>query len=149
MKESAQIAYSLIQQLFVTYGVTEENLDDQNLHIHVPEGAIPKDGPSAGITIAAAMLSALSGRPVRKDVAMTGEVTLTDQLLPVGGIREKVLAAHRQGFRQVLLPKKNKRDTEKLPEQILESMQFHYFQSVIEALQFLLPELSKSSEEMA
>ena len=149
MKESAQIAYSLIQQLFVTYGVTEENLDDQNLHIHVPEGAIPKDGPSAGITIAAAMLSALSGRPVRKDVAMTGEVTLTDQLLPVGGIREKVLAAHRQGFRQVLLPKKNKRDTEKLPEQILESMQFHYFQSVIEALQFLLPELSKGSEEMA
>ncbi|MEM9423784.1 MAG: endopeptidase La [Spirochaetota bacterium] len=140
MKESAQIAYSLIQQLFENYGVQSESLDNQDLHIHVPEGAIPKDGPSAGITIAAAMLSALSGRPVRKDIAMTGEVTLTDQLLPVGGIREKVLAAHRQGFRHVLLPRKNCRDTEKLPEQILESIEFHYFQSVIAALQFLLSE---------
>ena len=140
MKESAQIAYSLIQQLFEIYGVCQDNLDSQDLHIHIPEGAIPKDGPSAGVTIAAAMLSALSGRPVRRDVAMTGEVTLTDQLLPVGGIREKVLAAHRQGCYQVLLPTKNQRDTERLPEQILDSMKFHYFQSVIQALQFLLPE---------
>ncbi|WGK68434.1 endopeptidase La [Candidatus Haliotispira prima] len=147
MKESAQIAYSLIQQLFEEYSIDGESLENQDLHIHVPEGAIPKDGPSAGITIAAAMLSALSGRPVRKDVAMTGEVTLTDQLLPVGGIREKVLAAHRRGFGHVLLPKKNKRDTEKLPEQILESMNFHYFHSVIEALQFLLPESAVGSTE--
>ena len=140
MKESAQIAYSLIQKLFKQYGVDEESLDSRDLHIHIPEGAIPKDGPSAGITMAAAMLSALSGRPVRNDLAMTGEVTLTDQLLPVGGIREKILAAHRQGFYHVLLPSKNVRDTKKLPEQILESMEFHYFQSVIEALQFLLPD---------
>ncbi len=140
MKESAQIAYSLIQQLFAQYNVDVKELGKQDLHIHVPEGAIPKDGPSAGITIAAAMLSALSGRPVRRDVAMTGEVTLTDQLLSVGGIREKVLAAHRRGFRHILLPRKNQRDTEKLPEQILEAIEFHYFHSVIHALQFLLPE---------
>ncbi len=146
MKESAQIAYSLIQQLFETYNIQHESLNSQDLHIHVPGGAISKDGPSAGITIATAMLSALSGRPVRKDVAMTGEVTLTDQLLSVGGIREKVLAAHRQGIRQVLLPRKNKRDTEKLPQQILEVMEFHYFQSVIKALQFLLPEPTNNPE---
>lgn len=147
MKESAQIAYSLIHQLFEEYHVSEETLENNYLHIHIPEGATPKDGPSAGITLAVSMLSALCGSVVRNDVAMTGEITLTDQLLPVGGIREKVLAAHRQGIRNILLAKRNERDTENLPEQIKKSLNFHYFHSVKEAIRFLLPVPEEEPEE--
>lgn len=139
MKESAQIAYSVIQQVFSLYGIAEDILDNADLHIHVPEGAVPKDGSSAGITIASAMLSALSGISVRPGVAMTGEVTLTNQLLAVGGIREKVLAAHRQGIKDILLPEKNRWDAEKLPEIVQNSIEFHYFSSVLDAIYFLLP----------
>ena len=95
-----------------------------DLHIHIPEGAIPKDGPSAGVTMCTALVSTLTGRPARKDIAMTGEITLRGKVLPVGGIREKVMAAHRAGIRKVLLPKDNEPDIEDIPETVRKEMEF-------------------------
>jgi ATP-dependent Lon protease len=104
------------------------------LHIHIPEGAVPKDGPSAGVTMCTAMISTLTGIAVRKDVAMTGEITLRGKVLPVGGIREKVLAAHRAGIRKVLLPSQNEKDLEDIPELVREVMEFVLIDSVDDAI---------------
>ena len=139
MKESAQIAFSFLRANSESFGISPTFSKEQDIHIHVPEGAIPKDGPSAGITMTAALLSAIRNIPLVKGIAMTGEITLTDRLLPIGGLKEKVLAAHRNKFYSVLIPERNKDDMEELPQEILDVMTFHPCSSVKEALVKLFP----------
>lgn len=124
MKESARAAISYIRSKTATIGVSGEFYKEKDIHLHVPEGAVPKDGPSAGITIAAAIISALSLRPVRSDTAMTGEITLRGRVLKIGGFKEKALAAYRAGIKRVIIPAENMRDVEELPENIKSKMQF-------------------------
>src|ERR1700710_69070 len=116
MKESAQIALSFLRSNGAALGLPTGQLRDRNVHIHVPAGAVPKDGPSAGVTMTTALASLLSGRPVRSDVAMTGEVSLTGRVLPIGGVKQKLLAAHRAGITTVLLPRRNEPDLDDVPE---------------------------------
>jgi ATP-dependent Lon protease len=137
MKESAHTALSFVRSHAAEYGVDEDFHRKRDIHIHVPEGAIPKDGPSAGITITAALLSALTGRITRAGHTMTGEVTLTGRLLPVGGIKEKVLAAHRAGMSHVLLPERNRKDLDELPDEVLSSVTFLFASSMADALSLL------------
>lgn len=124
MRESAQAAYSYIRSRVTALGIDPGFHQEKDIHVHVPEGAIPKDGPSAGITIASALASALSGRSVRSDVAMTGEVTLRGRVLPIGGLKEKVLAAHRAGIATVVLPAENRRDLDELPSNVRRQLHF-------------------------
>ncbi|OQY31977.1 MAG: endopeptidase La [Spirochaetaceae bacterium 4572_59] len=139
MKESAQIALSYIRANYEKLNVSADFQKDHDIHIHVPEGAIPKDGPSAGITMTAALVSALKKTALINNLAMTGEITLTDRLLPIGGVKEKVLAAHRNGCRTILLPEKNRKDKEDLPREIQEDLRFIFSASVKEALFQLFP----------
>ncbi|HZB96513.1 MAG TPA: endopeptidase La, partial [Herpetosiphonaceae bacterium] len=118
MQESAQAALSYVRFRADDLGVPASYFDDHAIHIHVPEGAVPKDGPSAGITVTTALISAMTGRPVRKDVAMTGEITLRGKVLPIGGLKEKTLAAHRAGIKTFILPKENVKDIVELPEKV-------------------------------
>jgi ATP-dependent Lon protease len=118
MQESAQAALSYVRFRADDLGVSPSYFDDHAIHIHVPEGAVPKDGPSAGITVTTALVSAMTGRPVRKDVAMTGEITLRGKVLPIGGLKEKTLAAHRAGIKTFILPKENVKDIVELPEKV-------------------------------
>lgn len=134
MQESAKTAISVVRARVDHLGIEEEFYKTKDIHIHIPEGAIPKDGPSAGATICTSLVSALSGRPVRKDVAMTGEITLRGSILPVGGIKEKVLAAHRMGVSKVLIPYENARDIEELPEEVRDSMDFVLMKEIDDAL---------------
>ncbi|GAG64829.1 unnamed protein product, partial [marine sediment metagenome] len=122
MQESAQAALSYLKSRRIQLAVEADVFDNLDIHIHIPEGAIPKDGPSAGITIATALISAFTGRKVHKEVGMTGEITLRGRILPVGGVREKVLAAHRVGLKSVILPKRNKTDLVEVPEQVRSEM---------------------------
>ena len=124
MKESAQAAISYTRSRAVELGVDPDFSALKDVHIHVPAGAIPKDGPSAGITIATSLISSLTGKAVSKDVAMTGEVTLRGRVLPIGGLKEKVLAAHRAGIRTILFPMRNKPDLEEIPPKIKRTMLF-------------------------
>ena len=124
MKESARAAISYIRAHADKYGIDGEEFEKKDIHIHVPEGATPKDGPSAGITMATAILSAFTGRPVRRDVAMTGEITLRGKVLPIGGLKEKALAANRIGIHDVIIPEENKKDVEEIPENIRKNMHF-------------------------
>ena len=124
MKESAQIALSYVRAWGSEWGIDRDFFTDQDIHVHLPSGAVPKDGPSAGVTVATALLSMLTERTVRKGLAMTGEVTLRGRVLPVGGVKEKVLAAHRAGFETVILPQRNEKDLDELPDSVREKMQF-------------------------
>lgn len=138
MKESAETAYTYIRSRAKELGLKEDFYETLDTHIHLPEGAVPKDGPSAGVTMATAMASAYTGRKVRGDTAMTGEITLTGEVLPIGGVKEKVLAANQFGIKQILLPEKNRRDLEELPESVREKLHFVYVKNVDDVLSHAL-----------
>ena len=135
MKESARAALSWFRAHAAAYGADPDFFKNAEVHLHVPSGGIPKDGPSAGVTIAAALASELTRRPVRGDIAMTGEITLSGRVLPVGGIKEKVLAARRAGIREVILPRQNEKNVnEDLSEELRRDLTIHYVQTVDEVL---------------
>jgi len=140
MRESAQAAYSYAKSRARELGIPEDDFEKFDIHLHVPEGAIPKDGPSAGITLATAMVSVLSQRPVRKDVAMTGEITLRGNVLPVGGVKEKVLAARRARVSKIILPAQNRRDMDEVPKELLGEIQFVFAEHVREVFEHALKE---------
>ncbi|HEX3246550.1 MAG TPA: S16 family serine protease, partial [Chloroflexota bacterium] len=123
MRESVQAALTYLQSSAESYGLDPKKVVGRGVHVHVPAGAIPKDGPSAGVTMLTALASVLTGRPVRHDLAMTGEITLRGKVLPVGGIKEKVMAAHRAGIKTVLLPRQNERDLEGVPDELRQELQ--------------------------
>jgi ATP-dependent Lon protease len=137
MKESAQAAWTFVRSRFGQYGLPED-AGGRDIHVHVPAGAVPKDGPSAGVTMATALASAFSGRAVRKDVAMTGEITLRGKVLPVGGVKEKVLAAHRAGVRHILLPAENEKDLEDIPADVRADLCFEFVTQADEVLRHAL-----------
>ena len=148
MKESAQIALSYVRSHAGDLGL-QGNFDGRRVHLHVPAGAVPKDGPSAGITMTTALASLFSGRPVRSDVGMTGEVTLQGHVLPIGGVKQKVLAAHRAGLREVVLPERNEPDLDDLPDAVREGMTFHIVSEMSEVLDAALEEATVESGRAA
>lgn len=134
MKESATIALEYIKSHTAEIGLDENMFDDKDIHIHVPAGAVPKDGPSAGVTMVTALVSSLTGRKVKKALAMTGEITLRGKVLPVGGIREKILAAKRAGIKEIILCRENKKDIDDIKKEYLKGLKFHYVDSIAEVL---------------
>ena len=134
MQESARAGISYIRSISPEYGLEKDYFQEHDIHIHIPEGAVPKDGPSAGITMATAMLSAVLEKPVRADVAMTGEITLRGRVLPIGGLKEKLLAAGSAGMKTVIVPKKNKRDVEELSEEITGGLELVYAEAMDEVI---------------
>ena len=138
MQESAQAALSFVRSKTGEYGIDKDFHRRNDVHIHVPEGAIPKDGPSAGITMATALVSALTGTPVRRDVAMTGEITLRGKVLPIGGVKEKVLAAHRAGITTIILPKDNEKDLADIPRDVLAVLNVYLVENMDEVLRIAL-----------
>ena len=139
MKESARAALSFIRSKAADFGLSEQEFHKKTVHVHVPEGAIPKDGPSAGITLVASLLSALTKTPLVAGRAMTGEITLTGRILPIGGVKEKVLAAHRNAIFVVILPEGNRKDLDDIPAEVKEAMNFIFVSSAPEALEELFP----------
>jgi ATP-dependent Lon protease len=138
MKESARIALSYVRGHAEQLGIDADAFDEREFHVHIPAGAIPKDGPSAGVTMTTALASLLSGRPVRHTVGMTGEVTLQGRVLPIGGLKQKVLAAHAAGLTEVILPERNRGDLDDVPEDVREQMTFHPVMSIEEVLELAL-----------
>jgi ATP-dependent Lon protease len=138
MKESARIALSYVRGHAPDLGVDEERFTDREFHVHVPAGAIPKDGPSAGITMTTALTSLLTGRPVKHTVGMTGEVTLQGRVLPIGGLKQKVLAAHAAGLTDVIIPERNRADLDDVPEEVRNEMAFHPVMTIGEVLDLAL-----------
>jgi ATP-dependent Lon protease len=124
MKESAQAALSFVRTNAERYGINKDFLEKSDVHIHIPAGAMPKDGPSAGVTMFTSLVSMLTGIRVRHDVAMTGEITLRGRVLPIGGLKEKVLAAHRAGIKRVIMPERNKPDLEEVPKEVQDELEF-------------------------
>jgi len=149
MQESAQAAMAYIRSRSHAFGLPKDFYRNIDIHVHVPEGAIPKDGPSAGITICNSIVSALTKIPVRRDVTMTGEITLRGKVLPIGGVKEKLLAAHRMGLRTVLLPKDNEKDLADIPQEILASLTVHFVENMDEVLQIALERLIVPLEHAA
>jgi ATP-dependent Lon protease len=142
MQESAQAALSFIKSRSAQLNINNEIFEQVDIHIHIPEGAIPKDGPSAGITICTALYSAFSGREVQRDVGMTGEITLRGRIIPVGGVREKVLAAHRAGLKTVILPKRNRKDLVDVPKRARNELNIIPVEHMDQVLEFALVPLS-------
>jgi ATP-dependent Lon protease len=140
MQESAQAALTYARSRADTLGIAPAFFDRNDLHIHVPAGAVPKDGPSAGVTMATALVSAITRRPVRKDVAMTGEITLRGKVLPVGAVRDKILAAHRAGIKRIILPRDNENDLHDVREEVRRDLEFVLVDSVDDVLAAALHE---------
>jgi ATP-dependent Lon protease len=138
MKESATAALSFARANASSLGIDEDFFDTHDIHIHVPAGAIPKDGPSAGVTMLSALTSLLTGKRIRKDLAMTGEITLRGQVLPVGGVKEKVLAAHRAGIKTIILPAWNKKDLEDIPKKVEKDIRFHFVDKMLDVIALAL-----------
>ena len=138
MKESARIALSYVRGHAEALGIDEEQFDETSFHVHVPAGAIPKDGPSAGITMTTAIASLLTGRPVKHTVGMTGEVTLQGRVLPIGGLKQKVLAAHAAGLTDVIVPERNRADIDDVPADVRDAMTFHPVMTLGEVLELAL-----------
>ncbi|MBI4470861.1 MAG: endopeptidase La, partial [Acidobacteria bacterium] len=149
MQESAQAAISYVRSRASEFGLPNDFHKNYDIHVHIPEGAIPKDGPSAGITIATAMVSALTRIPVRRDVAMTGEITLRGRVLPIGGLKEKMLAAHRAGITALILPKENEKDLPDIPEDVRSEMRIELIESMDEVLQIALEGTIGSRDDQA
>jgi len=155
MKESARAAFTYATNNAAKLGIPKDRLGSVEAHIHVPAGAIPKDGPSAGLAIATALVSEMSDRPVRRDVAMTGEITLRGRALPIGGVKEKVLGAHRAGITTIILPKDNEADIEDVPEEVRKALTFHTVENLEEVLKIALvaekdqESVEESEEKMA
>ena len=150
MKESVGVASSYMRSMSRELGVDDGIFENTDIHVHVPSGAIPKDGPSAGVTMLTAIVSLLTGIPVNHKLAMTGEATLRGAVLPVGGIKEKVLAAHRAGIRMVILPEKNRKDLPEIPDEIKEDLEIHFCSRMEEVLALALgeDELKKRCQEL-
>ena len=138
MKESAEIALNYVRSKATELNIPENFTENTDIHIHIPSGAIPKDGPSAGVTMYTSIVSLFTDRPVRSDLAMTGEITLRGLVLPVGGIKEKVLAARSAGVKHIILPAKNKKDLEELPENVKTELTFHFVNRMDEVIKFAL-----------
>jgi ATP-dependent Lon protease len=138
MQESAQAATSYVRARSQSFGLPKDFYRHLDIHVHIPEGAIPKDGPSAGITLTTTLVSALVKVPVRGDVAMTGEITLRGKVLPIGGVKEKLLAAHRHGIQTVILPRDNEKDLPDIPENIRKDMKLYFVDHMDEVLQIAL-----------
>ena len=138
MKESAQAGISYIRSIGASYDIPEDFFTKHDIHIHIPEGAVPKDGPSAGITMATAMLSAITDKKVRADLAMTGEITLRGRVLPIGGLKEKLLAAKNAGIRTVLVPRENKKDVDELSSEITKGLEIIPVSQMEEVLKIAL-----------
>lgn len=138
MKESTSTALSYLKAHAAEYKIPVERFDEVNIHVHVPEGAVPKDGPSAGITMLTSLASAFSDRKVKPYIAMTGEITLRGQVLPVGGIKEKILAAKRAGIRDIILPKLNEKDVDEINKDYIKGLTFHFVADVAEVLNLAL-----------
>src|SRR4051812_33969559 len=151
MKESAQAALSFVRSNSLRFGIAKDFLEKSDLHIHIPAGAMPKDGPSAGVTMFTALVSLLTGIKVRHDVAMTGEITLRGRVLPIGGLKEKVLAAHRAGIKRIIVPERNRADLEEVPKEVVDELQFFFvsrMEGVLEAALEHMPTPTPATEEV-
>jgi ATP-dependent Lon protease len=146
MNESARAALSFVRSRAKTLGLNDEFFSKSDIHLHIPAGAQPKDGPSAGVAMATALVSLISGRKVKARTGMTGEITLRGQVLPIGGVKEKVLAAHRNGLRTVILPKRNEQDLDDVPAEIKKSMKFIFVETVDDVLDSALEAIDKSKK---
>ena len=149
MQESARAAFSYVRSRAESLGLKEDFFKGRDIHIHVPAGAQPKDGPSAGVTMVTALASMALGIPIDPKVGMTGEVTLRGQVLPVGGVKEKVLAAHRAGLKTVIMPKRNEADLDDLPADVLRDIEFHFVETVADVLKIALRKSEKKSKRRA
>ena len=138
MKESAKLAVSYVRSIADTYGIADDFYKEKDIHIHAPEGATPKDGPSAGVTMTTALVSALTNIPVRHDVAMTGEITLHGKVLPIGGLREKTMAAYKAGIKTVVIPAGNKSDMEEIDSVVKDNIKFVYAEKISDVLEVAL-----------
>ena len=147
MQESAQASMTVVRSRAAMLGIDPEFYRDNDIHIHVPEGAIPKDGPSAGVGMCTVLVSALTGIPVRSNVAMTGEITLRGEVLPIGGLKEKLLAAHRGGIDTVLIPEENKRDLEEIPANIKQKLDIRPVKWIDEVFAVALQHMPKPLSE--
>lgn len=147
MQESARAALSYVRANSEKLGLPRDFFETTDIHLHVPAGAQPKDGPSAGVTIVTALVSLVSGRSIKADVGMTGEITLRGQVLPVGGVKEKMLAAHRAGLKTVILPSKNEADLEELPDEVRSDLEFHLVDMMEDVLSVALEPHEQNTKE--
>lgn len=138
MKESCQAALTYVRTRYKKFGLKKNLFETIDIHVHVPEGAVPKDGPSAGIAITTALISALTKKPTRRDVAMTGEVTLRGRALEIGGVKEKVIAAHSAGIKTIILPKDNKKDLVELPKKTIKGLQFKFVEHMDQVIEIAI-----------
>jgi len=148
MKESAQAALSYVRGHAEEFGINPDFYKDIDIHIHVPEGAIPKDGPSAGVTIITALVSVLSGKPVRGDVAMTGEITLRGKVLRIGGLKSKILAAHMAGIKKIIVPEENKKDIQDIPKEIIEELEIIYVKDIKQVIENAIIGIVKKQNDL-